>query len=80
MSQIILASSKLPLMIWFLTIHTLTPAKTNLAALEFKRDLAVRYRAAWRFKHEIKKVMSQREERRKLQGLVQSDDAYLGGE
>jgi transposase-like protein len=74
------AHSKLPLRLWMQAIHLLTSTKTNLAALELKRQLGVNYKAAWRMKHKIMQAMSEREETRKLKGFVQIDDAYLGGE
>jgi len=72
--------TKLPLTTWFLAIHLLTATKTNVAALELKRHLGVCYRTAWRVKHKVMQTMVAREESRKLKGLVQIDDAYLGGE
>lgn len=41
-------ATKLPLSIWFLALHLLTSAKTNLSALELKRQLGVCYCTAWR--------------------------------
>jgi len=73
-------ATKLPLSTWFLAIHLLTSTKTNMAALELKRHLGVSYRTAWRLKHKVMQAMSEREESRKLNGFVQIDDAYLGGE
>lgn len=73
-------ATKLPLRTWFLAMHLLTSTKTNLAALELKRHLGVSYRTAWRLKHKVMQGMTQREETRQLQGFVQIDDAYLGGE
>ena len=73
-------ATKLPLTTWFLALHLLTASKTNVAALELKRHLGVTYRTAWRLKHKIMQAMTQREESRRLNGLVQIDDAYLGGE
>lgn len=72
--------TKLPLTTWFIAIYLLTSTKTNLSALELKRHLGVRYRTAWRLKHKIMQAMMEREETRQLAGLVQVDDAYLGGE
>ena len=40
----------------------------------------VSYRAAWHLKHKMMEAMMQREESRQLNGFVQIDDAYLGGE
>ncbi len=72
--------TKLPLRTWMLAMHLLTSTKTNLAALELMRHLGVNYKTAWRLKHKIMQAMSEREDSRKLNGFVQLDDAYLGGE
>ena len=79
-SGTLLASTKLPLTTWMLAIYLLTSTKTNLAALELKRHLGVCYRTAWRLKHKIMQAMDEQEKSRKLNGFVQIDDAYLGGE
>ncbi len=73
-------ATKLPMTKWFLALHLLTSTKTNLAALELMRHLGVCYRTAWRLKHKILQAMLEREEPRHLDGFVQIDDAYLGGE
>lgn len=73
-------ASKLPLTTWFLAMHLLTSSKTNLSALELKRQLGVCYDTAWKLKHKIMHAMTDREESRRLHGFVQIDDAYLGGE
>lgn len=79
-SGTLFAASKLPLTTWMLAIHLLTSTKTNLAALELKRHLGVCYRTAWRLKHKVMQAMMEREQSRQLDGFVQIDDAYLGGE
>jgi len=61
-------------------MHLLTQAKNNVSALELKRHLGVRYKTAWLLKHKLMQVMSEREESRQLDGRVEIDDAYLGGE
>lgn len=73
-------STKLPLTVWFLAMYFLTQTKNNIAALELKRLLGVSYPAAWRIKHKLMQVMVEREADRKLDGRVEVDDAYLGGE
>jgi predicted RNA-binding Zn-ribbon protein involved in translation (DUF1610 family) len=79
-AKTIFASSKLALRIWFQAIYVLTQTKNNVAALELQRHLGVCYRTAWRIKHKLLQVMHAREEARMLSGLIQIDDAYLGGE
>jgi len=73
-------ATKLPLSRWFLAMQLLTQAKNNVSALELMRQLGVSYRTAWLLKHKIMEAMRQREEHRELDGRVEMDDAYLGGE
>ena len=72
--------TKLPLTIWFLAIYLISQAKTGLSALALKRQLGVSYPTAWLIHHKLMQVMAEREERYALEGKVQVDDAYLGGE
>ena len=80
LSGTIFEATKPPLRTWFLALYLLTQSKTNVAALELMRHLGVCYRTAWRIKHKLMQAMTEREAGRQLGGLVQIDDAYLGGE
>lgn len=75
-----LADTKLPLRLWWLAMYLTTQAKNGISALELGRKLGVCYRTAWRMKHKLMAVMANREVARVLTGVVQVDDAYLGGE
>ena len=79
-SGTIFEATKLPLSRWFLAMHLLTQSKNNVAALELMRHLGVCYKTAWLMKHKLMEVMRVREESRQLDGRVEIDDAYLGGE
>jgi predicted RNA-binding Zn-ribbon protein involved in translation (DUF1610 family) len=79
-SGTVFESSKLPLSRWFLAMQLLTQSKNNVSALELMRQLGVSYRTAWLVKHKIMEAMRVREQRRELDGRVEMDDAYLGGE
>jgi hypothetical protein len=79
-SGTIFESTKLGLSRWFLAMHLLSQSKNNVAALELMRHLGVCYKTAWLVKHKLMEVMRVREERRQLDGRVELDDAYLGGE
>jgi hypothetical protein len=72
--------SKLPLKTWFMAMHLLSKAKTNVSALELKRDLGLCYRSAWLVKHKLMQVMMLQEQGRRLSGRVEIDDSYLGGQ
>jgi ribosomal protein L37AE/L43A len=79
-SGTIFEATKLPLTRWFLAMHLLTQSKNNVAALELMRHLGVCYKTAWLIKHKLMEVMRVREDDRQLDGRVEIDDAYLGGE
>lgn len=79
-SGTIFQATKLGLRRWFQAMYLLTSTKTNLSALELKRHLGVCYRTAWTIKHKLMTVMDERESHRTLDGRVEIDDAYLGGE
>lgn len=72
--------TKLPLTMWFLAIYLVSQAKTGLSSLALKRQLGVSYPTAWLIHHKLMQVMVNREERYVLDGKIQVDDAYLGGE
>ena len=74
------AATKLPLTTWFLAIYLISQAKTGLSALALKRQLGVSYPTAWLLHHKILRAMARCDDGRQLDGQVQLDDAYLGGE
>lgn len=79
-SGTVMASSKLPLRMWFLAAYVLSQAKNNVSALELMRHLGVCYQTAWLLKHKLMEAMRVRELTRTLGGTVQIDEAFLGGE
>jgi len=80
LSGTMLESSKLGLKKWFQAAYVLTQAKNNVSALELMRHLGVCYKTAWSIKHKLMEAMWIRERPRTLQGTVQIDEAFLGGE
>ncbi len=48
--------------------------------MKLHRHLGISYNAAWRMKHKLMQVMMERDHNNKLSGLIELDDAYLGGE
>jgi ribosomal protein L37AE/L43A len=73
------ASTKLPLTKWLLAIYLVTQAKNGISALELSRHIGVCSNTAWLVKQKLTQAMLEREQGRKLVGLVQMDDAYWGG-
>jgi ribosomal protein L37AE/L43A/transposase-like protein len=72
--------SKTPLSKWFLAMHLITSAKNDISGLELARQLGVKWDTAWLIKQKLMEAMRQRNSMYKLNGDVQIDDAYLGGE
>jgi transposase-like protein len=76
----VMQGTKLALSVWFLGIYLVSQAKTGLSALALRRQLGVSYPTAWLVHHKLMQAMAEREARYALEGQVQFDDAYLGGE
>ncbi len=76
----VMEHTKLALTTWFLAIYLISQAKTGLSALAPKRHLGVSYATAWLLHQKINRIMVQQDAAHRLDGLVQLDDAYLGGE
>lgn len=72
-------ASKLPLRTWFLAMYLLAQSKNDIAALELMRLLGVKYDTAWLLKQKLFGAMQAHNAERPLPGLIQVDDAYLGG-
>jgi transposase-like protein len=72
--------TKLPLTLWFLSVHLITQSKTGISALSLKRQIGVSYNTAWKIKQKIMQVMKEQDDKRLLTGIVQIDDVYYGGE
>jgi len=76
----VMDSTKLPLRTWFLAIYLISQDKTGLSSLALMRHLGTSYRTAWLIQHKLMAAMAQRDAEQPLDGFVQLDDAYLGGE
>jgi transposase-like protein len=70
--------TRLPRNSWFLAMHLLTLARSNVSALELKRHLGISYPSAWLLKQTLMEVMRRKEADRRLSWRVELDDAYLG--
>lgn len=76
----VMEHTHLPLRAWFLAMYLMTQNKNAISALALKRQLGVSYKSAWLLKHKLMQTMQVRDARYRLQGRVEIDDAYLGGE
>ena len=69
----------MPLQKWFLAIMLVLNAKKGVSALQLSRDLKVNKNTAWRITMQIRKAMTQAEQRNLLTGIVEMDETYVGG-
>jgi transposase-like protein len=73
--------SHLPLTKWFLATYLICESKKGISALQIKRVLGIGgYKTAWYLCHRIRQAMMRgTAEEPKLSGIVEIDDAYIGG-
>ena len=72
--------SRIPLHKWFFAIFLFSTSRHGVAAKELQRQLKVTYKTAWRMAHEIRKHMAKVDGEETLNGKVEVDETYIGGQ
>jgi len=72
--------SRTSLQLWFYAIYLFTTTRSGVSAKELQRQLGVTYKAAWRMGHEIRKHMDFVDGNPPLDGGVEVDETFMGGE
>jgi len=72
--------ARVPLWKWFWAMYQLGQDKKGIAALELAKQIDVCYTTAWLMLHKLRRAMRRRNEGYVLQGLVEVDETYVGGE
>jgi transposase-like protein len=76
----IFQDSHVPLTIWFRAMWQITSQKNGISALGLQRVLGLgSYKTAWAMLHKLRRAMV-RPGRDRLDGVVEVDEAYWGGE
>jgi transposase-like protein len=75
----IMEGSHIPLHKWLLAFHLLCSSKKGMSAHQLHRMLGVTYKSAWFMAHRIRYAMTQEPLSSKLDGVVEIDEAYIGG-
>lgn len=74
-------NTRLPLVTWFWAVYLLATQSKSLSILQLQKDLGIgSYKTAWRITHAIRVAMAQEAREDWLEGLLQLDDAYVGGQ
>lgn len=72
--------SRLPLTLWFRAVWWVTSQKNGVSAMGLQRVLGLKsYKSAWAMLHKLRQAMV-RPGRHRLQGRVEMDEAFVGGE
>lgn len=75
-----LQDSRLPLTLWFRAVWWVTSQKNGVSAMSLQRVLGLKsYKTAWTMLHKLRHAMV-RPGRDRLQGCVEVDEAFVGGE
>jgi transposase-like protein len=75
----VMEDSHIPLHKWLLAFHLLCASKKGMSAHQLHRMLGVTYKSAWFMAHRIRYAMTQEPLSSKLDGIVEIDEAYVGG-
>ena len=75
----IFEDSHIPLAKWLLAIHLMCSSKKGISAHQLHRELGMTYKSAWFMAHRVRYAMTQSPLADKLSGVVEADEAYVGG-
>ena len=65
---------------WLWAVYQLAQDKKGVAAMELCKQIGVCYQTAWTLLHKLRRAMHDRNQKYVLTGLVEVDEAYVGGE
>ncbi len=69
----------MPLQKWFLALSIILDAKKGVSSRQLARHIHVNRNTGWRISMQIRKAMSEHDQRELLQGVVEMDETYIGG-
>lgn len=71
--------SKLPLRKWFAAIYLILGHKKGISSYQLARDLNITQKTAWFLGHRIRHAIKQGSFSKQLEGIVESDETFIGG-
>ena len=75
----IFEGSHIKLTKWLMAIHLFCSSKKGISAHQLHRMLGITYKTAWFMAHRIRYAISQPPLKKKLKGIVEADETYIGG-
>jgi len=64
---------------WLIAIHLICESKKGISAKQIERTIGVSYPTAWHMMHRIREAMKPGEAEMGLGGVLEMDEAYIGG-
>jgi transposase-like protein len=71
--------SHIPISKWLLGFHLLCSSKKGMSSHQLHRALKITYKSAWFMTMRIREAMRREPLSRKLRGVVEADETYIGG-
>jgi len=78
-SGTIFHKTRIPLRKWFWALYRMGQDKKGISAMMLHKEIGVSYPTAWVMLQKIRHAMATGERDRVLHGIVELDDAYMGG-
>ena len=76
----IMHRSHITLRQWVQAFYSMCSHKKGVSALQLQRNLGLHsYRSAWFLAHRIRAAMGEKPSLRKLKGIIECDETYVGG-
>jgi transposase-like protein len=74
-----LANAKMPMPKLFVAMYLISTNKQGMSATSLAQHLSVSEVTAWHLLHKLRSAMMDRDASYKISGLVEADEAYVGG-
>jgi transposase-like protein len=71
--------SHIPLNKWLMAVSLMCSSKKGISAHQLHRMLGITYKSAWFMAHRVRYAMIQPKLQRKINGIVEVDETYVGG-
>lgn len=76
----VMEDTHLPIRTWLMAFSLMCSAKKGISALQLQRDLNIgSYKTAWRMLKQIRKAVSNIEDGKTFEAMVEIDETYIGG-
>ena len=76
----IFQDTRTPLQVWFYAIYLFVTTRHGMSGKELQRTLGVTYKTAYRMGQQIRKLTAKADGFEMMQGHIEIDEAYMGGE